>query len=79
MNMRKIKVKLTDRPKTLMCSIFDDFLRWKCIDRNRKGILSSMLKYTDKVYAMIRKKYCISDEAFIEVFMKYIIVYGKNK
>lgn len=32
-----------------------------------------MIRYTDKVYAMVRKKYNISDEWFIQVLARRII------
>lgn len=72
MNTRKIKVKLVDRPATLLCSFFGTLLDKRRADRDGKNIWGFMLRYTDKVYAMVRKKYRISDDWFIEVTSKYI-------
>lgn len=72
MNTRKIKVKLVDRPATLLCSFFGTLLGKRRADRDGKNIWGFMLRYTDKVYAMVRKKYRISDDWFIEVTSKYI-------
>ena len=73
MNTRKIKVKLVDRPATLLCSIFTKLLGKRRADRDGKNIWGFMLRYTDKVYAMVRKKYSISDEWIIQVLARYII------
>lgn len=73
MNTRKINVKLVDRPATLLCSIFTKLLGKRRVDRNGKNIWGFMLRYTDKVYAMVRKKYSISDEWIILVSPRYII------
>ena len=73
MNTRKIKVKLADRPATLLCSIFGTLLGKRRVDRNRKDIWGFMIRYTDKVYAMVRKKYNISDEWLIQVLARHII------
>lgn len=79
MNTQKIKIKLGDRPATLLCSIFDSLLGGRYINRNRKDIWAFMLTYTDKVYAMIRKKYNISDEWIIKVFAGHVLAtnYGR--
>ena len=55
MNTQKIKIKLGDRPATLLCSIFDLLLGGRYINRNRKDIWAFMLTYTDKVYAICHK------------------------
>lgn len=73
MNTRKIKVKLVDRPATLLCSIFTKLLGKRRVDRNGKDVWGFMIRYTDKVYAMVRKKYNISDEWFIQVLARRII------
>lgn len=73
MNTRKIKVKLVDRPATLLCSFFGTLLGKRRADRDSKNICGFMLRYTDKVYAMVRKKYSISDEWLILVSPRYII------
>jgi hypothetical protein len=73
MNTRKIKVKLVDRPATLLCSFFGTLLGERHADRDGKNIWGFMLRHTDKVYAMVRKKYSISDEWLILVSPRYII------
>lgn len=73
MDTRKIKVKLVDKPTTLLCSFFGTLLGKRCVDRDSKNIWGFMLRYTDKVYAMVRKKYSISDEWLILVSPRYII------
>lgn len=73
MNTRKIKVKLVDRPATLLCSFFGILLGKQRADRDGKNIWGFMLRYTDKVYAMVRKKYGISDEWLILFSPRYII------
>ena len=78
MNTQKIRSKLVDRPKTLLSSIFDRLLGERYIDRNRKDIWGFMVRYSDKVYAMVRKKYNITDEWLIQVFAKYIIAYRRE-
>lgn len=55
MNTRKINVKLVDRPATLLCSIFTKLLGKRRVDRNGKDVWGFMIRYTDKVYAMVRK------------------------
>ena len=50
MNTRKIKVKLVDRPATLLCSFFGTLLGKRRADRDGKNIWGFMLRYTDKVY-----------------------------
>ena len=73
MNTRKIKVKLADRPATLLSSIFTKLLGKRRVDRNGKDVWGFMIRYTDKVYAMVLKKYNISDEWFIQVLARRII------
>lgn len=73
MNTRKIKVKLVDRPATLLCSFFGTLLGERRADHDGKNIWGFMLRHTDKVYAMVRKKYSISDEWLILVSPRYII------
>lgn len=73
MNTRKINVKLVDRSATLLCSIFTKLLGKRRVDRNGKDVWGFMIRYTDKVYAMVLKKYNISDEWFIQVLARRII------
>lgn len=73
MNTRKINVKLVDRPATLLFSIFTKLLGKRRVDRNGKDVWGFMIRYTDKVYATVRKKYNISDEWFIQVLARCII------
>lgn len=68
----KIKVKTLDRPITTLSAMFDSIVGSRKIDRHSFGVWSTMVKFTDKVYAMVRRKYRISDDWFIEVTSKYI-------
>lgn len=73
MNTRKIKVNLADRPFTLLCSFFTFVLGNRSVDRTTNSILSVMIRYTDKIYDMVRKKYHISNDWFITVLPSFII------
>lgn len=73
MNTKKIKVNLFDRPFTFLCSVFTSLIKNRHVDRNKHNLLSVMVRYTDKIYDMVRKKYRISDDWFIIVFTNYII------